>query len=321
MNGRFEEMLREADSVCILGHISPDGDCLGSTLGLYTYLQNRYPEKKAQVYLEEPSPKFAFLNGFDSIQTENSTEQTYDLCIVCDCADDRRLGKFRKYLTRAKASFLVDHHITNSGFCDENVIEAGASSASELVYSLIDVRYFDRKLAECIYTGIIHDTGVFKYNCTGRRTMEIATLCMETGIGFGDIIDKTFYSMEFQAKKLLGQVLAGMSRELDGRIVYCTLDRKTMNEAGITCSRDTDGFIDNIRTTDGALGAAFFYQLPDGSYKASLRSNTQALDVSAIAAKHDGGGHRPAAGCTLRGDIQAGIRGILEEMKEQLSEQ
>ena len=318
MKQKFDACLKEAGTVCILGHINPDGDCVGSCLALYNYIGNKYPDISVRVCLEEPSEKFAYLSGYDRICTDCSVEKSYDLCIVCDCADTSRIGKFLKYLPLARKSFLFDHHMTNEGFCDLHEIRANASSTCEVLFELLDTDHVDRKVAECIYTGLVHDTGVFKYNSTSRRTMEIAGCCMEKGVEFGKIIDDSFYSMGFKARKLLGSVLSGMQSELDGRMVYSVLDRKTMTAAGVTNNRDTDGFIDNIRNTDGAVCAAFFYQLVDGSYKASLRSNTEKLSVAAIASEFEGGGHKLAAGCFIRGDLQEGIRRIVARVKEQL---
>lgn len=318
MKRKFEAFLDEAQTVCILGHINPDGDCVGSALSFYNYIKKRNPEKKVTVFLDSPSGKFSYLHGFENIITECAIEKSYDFAIVCDCGDTKRLGRFVKYLETAKTSFLVDHHATNTGFCDEHLIDAKSSSTSELAYSLMDDELIDKNIAECIYTGIIHDTGVFKYNSTSRKTMEIAARCMETGIDFGAIIDNSFYSMSTAQRRLLGHVLTGLTEALSGKFVYAVLDRKTMLSCGIESSRDTDGFIDNIRETDGALGAAFFYQIPDGTYKGSLRSNSVSLDVSRIAVNHGGGGHVMAAGCFLGRNVEEDIAKIIEEVKEQI---
>jgi len=314
----FHSYIKNADTVCILGHTSPDGDCVGSTLGARNYIKTLFPEKKVDVYLDCPSDKFDYLKGFDEIITGCEVEKSYGLCIVCDCADTKRIGKFLKYLSLAKKSFLLDHHLTNEGFCDRYVIRADASSTSEVLFDLMDASYVDKSIAECIYTGIVHDTGVFKYNCTSRHTMDIAGFCMEMGVSFGKVIDDSFYSMSFKARKLLGTVLCNMESALDGRMVYSVLDRKTMLESGIESGKEIDGYIDNIRNTEDALCAGFFHQLPDGTYKASLRSNSDKLSVAAIASRFEGGGHKMAAGCFIKGDLREGIRTIIGMVEEQL---
>ena len=314
----FNEFIRAAEEICVLGHISPDGDCVGSTLAIRNYIRSMDPEKKVTVYLEEPSEKLAYLEGYREICTENCVEKSYDLCIVCDCGDPERTGKFLKYLATARKSFMIDHHKTNQGFCDAYMLVPGASSTCELVYNLLETEYLNREICECIYTGIIHDTGVFKYNSTTAHTHEVAGKCIETGIDFGRIIDDSFYSMTLKQRRLLGKVLTEIQETPDGRFVYSILDNKTMREFGIENSRETDGYVDLIRNTRGAKGGLFVYQIPDGHFKASLRSNCEELDVSVIAVKRGGGGHKMAAGCILSQDYRNDIREIIAEVEEQL---
>ena len=117
----LEQMLEQTGSVVILGHVRPDGDCLGSTLGLYHYIQTNYPAIRAAVYLEESSPKFGYLAGYDAILHETD-EERYELCICLDCGDEERLGSFGVFLANASKSLCLDHHITNTRFCEVNLV-------------------------------------------------------------------------------------------------------------------------------------------------------------------------------------------------------
>ena len=188
----LEQMLEQTGSVVILGHVRPDGDCLGSTLGLYHYIQTNYPAIRAAVYLEESSPKFGYLAGYDAILHETD-EERYELCICLDCGDEERLGSFGVFLANASKSLCLDHHITNTRFCEVNLVSENASSTCEVLFEQLDEEKIDKAAAECLYTGLIHDTGVFKYSCTSARTMEIAGKLMAKGIDFGSIIDNSFY--------------------------------------------------------------------------------------------------------------------------------
>lgn len=318
---RFHQMIREAESICILGHIGPDGDCAGSTLGVESYIRNLCSRegltKRIQVYLEEFSAKFSYLPGYDRISHDPAEEKSYDLCIVCDCADDTRLGKFIRYQKSAAHSFCADHHITNGGFGETGIILQDASSTCEVVFDLMEEAYVDRDVAVCIYTGIVHDTGVFRYSCTSRHTMEIAGKCMAMGIDFGEIIDDSFFAMNLNQKLMLGRVLSEMRSYMDGRFVVGAVGAETMKLYGVS-NKDMDGVIDELRTTRGALCAAFLYQTQNRQYKVSLRSNCEEVDVSRIAQSFGGGGHRKAAGCFMSPALEQDIRLLMEELQKQL---
>ena len=317
----FNRMIREAESICILGHIGPDGDCAGSTLGVWNYIGNLCAaeglSKETKVYLEEFSEKFAYLPGYDRICHDPDEGKAYDLCIICDCADDKRLGKFLRYQKLAKESFCADHHITNNGFADVCRILPEASSTSEVVYDLMEQAYIDRKVAECIYTGLVHDTGVFRYSCTSRHTMEIAGACMDFGIDFGEIIDDSFFAMNLNQKLILGRALSEMQSLLEGRLVFSYVSAETMKLYGVT-NKDMDGIIDELRTTRGSLCAVFMYQTQNRQYKVSLRSNSDRVDVSRIAQAFGGGGHVKAAGCFMSPSPSQNIEKISAELRKQL---
>ena len=123
---RLMEMVQDAGTIAILGHIRPDGDCVGSCLAMCNYLLEQYPEKAVQIYLEKPADKFRYLKHFDSISQDAQAGQVYDLCICLDSGDKSRLGDFVGYLEQAKHSICLDHHVTNPGYAQENVILADA---------------------------------------------------------------------------------------------------------------------------------------------------------------------------------------------------
>ena len=313
----FEEKIRNASSICIIGHVSPDGDCAGSVLGAYNYIKNmRGDDMDVVPYLEELNEKFSFLSGYDAVRSERD-DRRYDLAVVCDCADPDRMGRFLKLFREAKDSAVIDHHITNQGFGAHSIVEGTASSASEVLFGLMDEAYFDKAIAECIYTGIVHDTGVFRHSSTHKSTMEIAGKCIEKGIDFGSIIEESFFAMTFEQKKLLGYLLLNLRQEHGGKLVYSYISMEERKRLGAE-KMDMDGMIDNIRTTSGAMAAVYMYGTADGRVKTSLRSNTDDIDVSIIAAKYGGGGHKRAAGCFMSLDMENNIREISEEFGIQL---
>ena len=321
----FNRAIDEACSICILGHVNPDGDCLGSVLSVAAYIRNKSKAaaqegKKVRVFLEEASAKFSFLPGFFEICHDPETQEGHDLCIVLDCGDLGRVGKFRSLFTSAKKSICVDHHITNEGFAGSELIEPEASSTSELVFDLFEREYVDADVARAVYTGIVHDTGVFRYSCTSAHTMRVAAECMGYGIDFGGIIDDSFFSMNGNQKLMLGKVLSDMELHLDGAVAVGYARLRDMEQFGISV-KDMDGFIDELRTTRGAKAALFLYQCKNSTYKVSLRSNTDQVDVARIASEHSGGGHKRAAGCYMGPDLKADIKILVEAIEGQLKEE
>lgn len=311
----LEQMLEQTGSVVILGHVRPDGDCLGSTLGLYHYIQTNYPAIRAAVYLEESSPKFGYLAGYDAILHETD-EERYELCICLDCGDEERLGSFGVFLANASKSLCLDHHITNTRFCEVNLVSENASSTCEILFEQLDEEKIDKAAAECLYTGLIHDTGVFKYSCTSARTMEIAGKLMAKGIDFGSIIDNSFYKKTYVQNQILGRALLESITFLDGKCIFSALRQSEMEFYGVN-GKDMDGIIDQLRLTEGVEVAIFMYQTGPQEFKVSLRSQN-AVDVSRIASYFGGGGHVRAAGCTMSGRIHDVVNNLSLHIAKQL---
>lgn len=311
----LEQMLEGTGSVAILGHVRPDGDCLGSTLGLYHYLQINYPAIRAAVYLEESSPKFGYLQGYESIRHETDDE-SYELCICLDSGDEERLGAFGIYLKNASRSLCLDHHITNTLYCEVNLVAENASSTCEVLFEQLDEEKIDKAAAECLYTGLIHDTGVFKYSCTSARTMEIAGKLMAKGIDFGSIIDNSFYKKTYIQNQILGRALLESITFLDGKCIFSALRQSDMEFYGVS-GKDMDGIIDQLRLTEGVEVAIFMYQTGPQEFKVSLRSQN-AVDVSRIASYFGGGGHVRAAGCTMSGRIHDVVNNLSLHIAKQL---
>lgn len=311
----LEQMLEQTGSVVILGHVRPDGDCLGSTLGLYHYIQTNYPAIRAAVYLEESSPKFGYLAGYDAILHETD-EERYELCICLDCGDEERLGSFGVFLANASKSLCLDHHITNTRFCEVNLVSENASSTCEVLFEQLDEEKIDKAAAECLYTGLIHDTGVFKYSCTSARTMEIAGKLMAKGIDFGSIIDNSFYKKTYVQNQILGRALLESITFLDGKCIFSALRQSEMEFYGVN-GKDMDGIIDQLRLTEGVEVAIFMYQTGPQEFKVSLRSQN-AVDVSRIASYFGGGGHVRAAGYTMSGRIHDVVNNLSLHIAKQL---
>jgi len=312
------KMVEQAQTVAILGHVRPDGDCIGSALGLLNYLQEQYPQKTIQVYLEKPAKKFSYLLHFDSISQELDPELVYDLCICLDSGDVERLGPYAVYLEHAKESICLDHHITNGGFAKVNIVEAQVSSTCEVLYSFLDDDKISRATAECFYTGIIHDTNVFKNSNTSAKTMEVAGRMMTKGINFGKIIDDSFFHKTYVQNQILGRALLESITILQGACIFSAVRLKDMEFYGVDCS-DLDGIVDQLRVTEGVECAIFLHETENHVYKVSMRSNNY-VDVSAIAAYFGGGGHIRAAGCNMAGSLYDVVNNLSSHIEDQMKE-
>ena len=310
----LNELCDEAASIAISGHVRPDGDCVGSTLGLYNYLKKKYPGKKIAVYLEKPSEIFRYLKGFDEIRTVPD-ECRYDLFFALDLGETERLGGNAVYFETAGDTACIDHHISNDGFARHDYIVPDASSTSELVYTLMDESEVDRDIAECIYTGIIHDTGVFQYSNTSKRTMEIGGKLISFGFDFSRIIDETFYEKTYVQNQIMGRALLESIIFMDGKCIASAIDKKTMDFYGAT-SKDLEGVVSQMRYTKGVDCAIFMYESGPMEYKVSMRSNG-AVDVAKIAKTLGGGGHVRAAGFTMSGRYHDIINNISEMIEKQ----
>lgn len=316
---QLSEKLKNVKKVAISGHTKPDGDCIGSTLAIYNFIKNKYPNIQATVYLDGKPKAFDLLPGFQEIQEEIPTEEN-DLFICLDCGDAKRLGKFQEVLEKAKHTICIDHHISYENFCDDNYVVSDASSTCELVYHAIGKENLTFDIAMCLYLGIVHDTGVFQYTCTSSETMEIAGELMKLGIPFSKIISETFFEKTIVQQRILGKALMDCKLILQGQVITSTLTQSQLSSMGAS-QNDVEEIVAKLRNTKGVQVALFIYETAhEGEYKASFRS-TDCVDVSKIASVFGGGGHRKASGATIKGNsIEEVEEKVLEKIKEALEE-
>ena len=310
----LDEKLWNVRTVGISGHIRPDGDCVGSTLAVYNYIQKYYPQIEVDIYLQPIPQEFLFLKNADKICTDSREDTIYDVFFVLDCGDEARLGENVKYFHLAKHTVCIDHHISNQSFADDNYIIPDASSTCELVFDLMDSKKITKEIAECIYTGMVHDTGMFQYSSTSAKTMNVAGQLMEQGIDYSKIVDETFYQKTYRQNRILGQAILDSKLYLDGRCIVSYLTQVQMKAFGCN-SNDLGGIVNQLRITKGVDVAIFLYENENGTYKVSLRANGD-FNVAEIACLFGGGGHIKAAGCTMEGHIEEIIQKLLEAIKK-----
>lgn len=313
----LNKMLMGAGSVAIGGHARPDGDCVGSCLGLYQYIRENCKDKRVDVYLEEIPESFQFIEAAKEIRHEIPEEQTvYDLFICLDCGDKDRLEFSIPLFDAAKHTLCVDHHISNRGFAEENYVVPDASSTSELICRLLEEDKISLETASSLYLGIVHDTGVFQYSCTSPETMRIAAGLLEKGVDGPKIIQDTFYEKTYAQNQILGRALLESIVFMDGACIASYVKKNVMEFYGVT-PKDLEGIVSQLRVTKGVEVAIFMYEQKTNIYKVSLRSKDK-IDVSRIAQYFGGGGHRKAAGFTMHGSPHDVLNNLSEQIELQM---
>lgn len=311
----ISDFLEGVSSIAIAGHMHPDGDCIGSCMGLYLYLKENYPELKVRVYLEEPKPEFSFIKGMDEIKPVYDGSEKPDLLILNDISSIDRIGVAATAIADAKKTLCFDHHKTNEEAFTWKYNDPAASSASEVVWRFLNPDQVSLSCAEALYTGIVHDTGVFQYTSTSPETMRVAAALMEKGLEYSRIIDETYYQKTWAQNHMLGVVLADCRLHLDGFCISAVVPKALMEENGIG-PKDMDGIVAQMRNTTGVDTAIFIYENPEGQWKVSLRSR-KITDVSVIAKSFGGGGHVRASGCTVQGNPEEILEQILAQVAAQ----
>ncbi len=309
------DMIEQCSTISIVGHIRPDGDCIGSSLGMYNYIKDNYPGKRVDVYLEPIMDKFKFLRGALDIKNEPS-EEIYELSISVDCSDTDRHGEFAHIFKNAQHTVCIDHHRSNQGFGDLYYCDPDASSACEVVSRFFDIDKISKPCAEALYMGIIHDTGVLKYSATSEETMFIVGKLIAKGIDTQYIIDETFYRVRYTQNRLTGKALLNSKLYLDGKVIASCIPTEDFLELG-AIKDDTDGIIDKLRVTEGIEVAILGYQTGEDEFKFSMRSVSQ-VNVSGIAVYFGGGGHIRASGVNMKGSYEDSLKKLLDMVEKQL---
>jgi phosphoesterase RecJ-like protein len=284
----------------VVTHENPDGDALGSLLGLTIGLRNG--GKDVEIYLSGDAPvpaEYAFLDLRDLRRTlpDDLEERTV---VAVDCANERRLGPDDEAFRRARRVVDIDHHHDNSRFGTVNLIVADASSTAEIVRDVLAElgEPLTPDIAEALYVGVVTDTGRFQYSNTTPKALRLAAELVDAGADVHGIFRHVYETVQFAKLKLLARALDNARLVAGGRLVISHLDRADFAAAGAE-EAYSEGIIDYLRAVEGSEMVALIREPPrdDGPlHRISLRSSHDEIDVSAIARAADGGGHRQAAG-------------------------
>lgn len=309
---RAVEFINEYDNIFICSHVQPDGDNIGSTLALYMAIKKKKENVKVVKTDEIPSD-YLFLPNIQVFK-EYSLDEQVDLFISLDSSDVERLGPGKELLKKAKKIINIDHHVTNNGFGDINIVLPSASATGEIVYKFIKHMNaeIDKDIATCLYTAISTDTGRFMYSNTTYETHLIASELLKTGIDINNINIHLYQNRSMERTKLFLEAINNMDFHLDGKvgIAVVTQDMLSRNNAKL---EDSEGIVSFIRDTSTIEVACLLKEISEKEIKVSLRSK-QHVDVSKIALNFGGGGHIRAAGCTIYDTIDNAKKVVLDEI-------
>lgn len=310
----LNNLLESCESVAITGHIHPDGDCIGSCLGMYNYLKKLFPQISIDVFLEKASDVFDILPGVEDIKLPTSIDggKVYDAFIVLDCGDEKRIGMLIDSFRKAKLTICIDHHESNNDFADVNLVLPNASATCEIVGQIV-LGDLDKDIAACLYTGIVHDTGVYQYSSTSSLTMELAGKFIDTGIDYPYIVEHTFYEKTYNQNRILAAAILKAKLYDKNRIIASILTAQDMNEYGVK-PIDLEGIVAQLRVTRGTDVAIFMYEKEDGTFKVSTRASGD-INLATIAVEFGGGGHQKAAGFNVEGDPQMALEKIIKRVQ------
>ena len=311
------ESLRDARTVCIVGHIRPDGDCIGSQLGLALALESA--GKEVTVWNEDVVPdKLRFLDPDKRIRKPASGRQ-FDVVVATDCAAFDRLGRCSEHITERGRFINIDHHASNTKYADLNWVSPREPSTGELIFDLCQWAGWKitRQMANCLFTAVSTDTGSFQYATTTPETLQTAASLVESGAELGRICQEVYQSYPLTRVKLLRHVYSKFRLTHSDRTCYFWLRRRDYTYAGAS-TEESEGLIDHIRAIDGVEVALAFEEVTEDQTRVSLRSKNPHVDVAAIAQSFGGGGHKAAAGARITGNPVGVQRRLLSAVKKAL---
>jgi phosphoesterase RecJ-like protein len=314
---RIIEVLRASRTVCVAGHIRPDGDCVGSQLGLTLALRNE--GKKVACWNEDRIPeKYEFLDR-DGIIQKPRKGLRFDCVVATDAASFERLGSVGRCITNRKLLINIDHHESNTRFADLNWVSAREPSSGELIFRLLKIAKWPitKRIADSLFTAVSTDTGSFQYPSTRPGTYHVAGELVSRGADLAKICSEVYQSYPLSRARLLRHIYSHFRLTHQDQIAYFWLKQADFARTGADSS-DSEGLIDHIRAIAPVVVACVFEELEPELTRISLRSKSEKVNVNAIAAQFGGGGHPAAAGARIPGKPLSVQRKVIAAVKKAL---
>jgi bifunctional oligoribonuclease and PAP phosphatase NrnA len=313
---RIIQAIGQSHSICIAGHVRPDGDCIGSQVGLSLAL--RQQGKEVACWNQDPVPqKYAFLDP-ERLFQKPSGSRAFDLLICTDCASFERLGVVGPAVQR-KSLINIDHHESNTRYGEINWISAREASTGELIFRLLQAARWPITplIADCLFTAVSTDTGSFQYSTTQPVTYHTAGELVRLGAHVETICHEVYQSFSLSRVRLLKHVYNHFHLAHRDQVAYLWLKKKDFARTGADRS-DTEGLIDHIRAIEPVVVAVVFEEIEPELTRISLRSKSPRIDVNQIASQFGGGGHTAAAGAHIPGPPLSVQRRVITAVRKAL---
>ncbi len=308
---KIVDHLQKARTVLLATHVFPDGDALGSQIALGNILRSL--GKKVVLFGEEPvSHLYDFLPGSDRIDLTSPEPAQFDCAVALDCGDAERMGHDMERIRAIHPLIVIDHHKGNEGFGDLNWVDPARAATGEMVYDLAfalgaEISY---ETAYCLYAAIVTDTGSFKYSSTTAETFRVVRKLVEKGVKPAEVAGHLFDNFTVNRLRLMQEVLATLEIFMDGKIAVIHVSQEMYDRTGTT-QTDTENFVNYPRSLIPVKVAVFIKANSKGGLSVSMRSKGSDCDVTRVAHRFGGGGHRNAAGCRFQDQSIQQVRDLL----------
>ncbi len=316
----LQKALEQSNDIIIFSHINPDGDTLGSMIGLSKIIELNYNKKAQSIIIGKTPDTYSFVSAIDECisNSDVNKERKYDLAIAVDVAAKDRMCDMQDIFFNAKNSVNIDHHVTNNGYGNINIVEGHASSAGEVVYGLVKSLNWkiNKEIAELLYIAILTDTGGFRFENTSSKVFNYAAELLEYGVNPTEIYRKCYESKPKSMALLNAYAIKNAVFKENDKIAYTIITKEDMKNFNAK-SDYTEGISEALRQINTTEVAILLKEIENQATKVSLRSKK--IDVSKIAEVFGGGGHHYAAGCTIQKPPKIAVDKLLELVKQSLN--
>ena len=311
-------LIEGSDSVALCAHTSPDGDALGSCLGLCGVIEARWPGKRVTSLLADfaPVPRiYRFLPGCERLVSARDYTEDPDLFVSVDLSVAHRLSDGEAVMRRSRHTAIMDHHPCDDPYAEVNLIRPDAAAVGVIVAEFalhlgVDIT---PEIAQCLYCAVATDTGRFQYQNADAEAVSVASLLVDAGASPCEVSLNVYQNFSLSYLHLESAVMGRIATFAGGRIAYSYATASDLERTGASLD-ECDGLIDVVRSVAGSEVALFLKEVPGGRVRGNLRSKAD-HDVAAIARGLGGGGHRAAAGFTLDGDLDEALSSVLPQLR------